>query len=120
MHARSCSYTHTRTHIDPDLSPQALDLITVAVPPALACCLAIATTISVTRLKKRGVHVQVGNPHQHMFLSCTSQPQTEHTQPCAQLWAPLNACVTPLAVPPTQLLMHLARSAHGTPRACRL
>lgn len=31
----------------------------MAVPPALACCLAIATTISVVRLKKRGVHVQV-------------------------------------------------------------
>ncbi|KAF5835495.1 hypothetical protein DUNSADRAFT_7279 [Dunaliella salina] len=41
-----------------DIAVKALDLVTVAVPPALACCLAIATTISVARLKKRGVHVQ--------------------------------------------------------------
>jgi cation-transporting ATPase 13A3/4/5 len=32
-------------------------MITTAVPPALACCLAIATTISVHRLRKRGVYV---------------------------------------------------------------
>ncbi len=36
---------------------QAFDMITTAVPPALAACLAIATTISVFRLKKHNVFV---------------------------------------------------------------
>ncbi|KAJ9514249.1 hypothetical protein QJQ45_012242, partial [Haematococcus lacustris] len=36
---------------------KAFDMITTAVPPALACCLAIATTISTLRLKAQAVHV---------------------------------------------------------------